>query len=203
MSTTLVQILNITQHHIKKLSTLGCSISLVLCTLWLCSSSAGAYPRLIRPGTKANVFYGGIGPSVGLGRGYSASLGSSFTIHNTLGHHFSGDSSGPALGGDIDLRFDGGFGITLGPRFWWDIPIGNMGIYVSPYFRMGFSLLFEQGNTTPALNFKGGVRGKVVLNDSFICFLDLSGINGYVLFTSVGTFTFFEYQFLLGGGFIF
>ena len=131
------------------------------------TSDAG---RLLRPGTRAAVYEGAVG--VGVFFGYSAS----FVLHNSVSYHFSGNSSGPALGGDFDIYLGGaGAGLVLGPRFTWDFQLGGSAIYVSPFLRMGLGLLFS-GGTYPAFNLQFGARVKFILNNRGVLFIQPLGL---------------------------
>jgi hypothetical protein len=171
------------------------------------NDAQAATPRIIRPGTRPYVYMGGIGAGFSINNGFGTATGQ-FTLHNTLGFHFSGESHGPALGGDLDLMISGDFAFVVGPRFWWDIPINNMGVYVSPFVRMGFAM-FIPGNVgglipaRAAFNLKFGARGKVILNNKISLFIELPGFNMFFVPTSVGLFVAVEYQFLLGAGITF
>ena len=74
------------------------------------SNSAQARPYILRPGTRPGVYEGGFGVLAGLTSG-----GLLVSLHNSIGYHFLGRSSGSALGFDFDLGFGGIFTMQLGP----------------------------------------------------------------------------------------
>jgi len=159
------------------------------------ADEAEARPRILRPGTRPAVYMGGIGGDIGLNHG-----GGDLVIHNTLGYHFSGDSSGPALGGDLDLLIGGGFGMALGPRFWYDIQIAGMSIYIAPYVRPALVLLFGAGAVEAAVNIQFGVRGKVILNNRAVLFLEFPGIGINIAPTATGTIVSARLRMMFGAG---
>lgn len=161
------------------------------------ASEAEARPRILRPGSKPGSYEGGIGGDFYLGRG-AIGGGGALLIHNSLGFHFNGDSSGPALGGDFDMYISDGFGFAIGPRFWWDISIADMSIYISPFVRPAFVLnITNAGNAYPIINIKFGVRAKIILNDIGILFFEPVGVN-INIWPGVGVFA--NYTLLFGGG---
>ena len=131
---------------------------------------ADAAPRMLRSGTRAKVFQFAVGPNINLATSGGGSGGVSGYISNLIGGHFSGNSSGFAFGGSFDLIFNGsgGFGFIAGGRLWYDIPIANMSIYVSPFVQPGLTFGAISNAFYIGMDVKLGVEGKVILNNRLL-----------------------------------
>ncbi len=135
-----------------------------------------ARPRILRPGTKPWAYMGAIGPMIGV-----TNYKTSFLFHNTIGFHLFERSSGPALGGDFDFSFASEFfTMTLGPRFWYDIPIARMSLYVSPFARLAYTLAVLGNSAAHFFNISFGARFKVILNNSLLLSFQPLAINMYL-----------------------
>ncbi|MCC6523958.1 MAG: hypothetical protein IT373_14965 [Polyangiaceae bacterium] len=135
---------------------------------------------ILRPGTRPWFFAGGFGPSILLegrggyyyGPGRCFGLGcrggrgdTQFMLQFEIGYHFSGDSSGPALGLATDLGFGGPFRAEPGLKFWYDIgPIADMGIYITPTVQLGYGYINQSGDAH-AFNVQIGTSLRIVLGD--------------------------------------
>jgi hypothetical protein len=114
--------------------------------------------ELLRPGTRAVSYLGGIGAGIGLNLS-----GAAFVIHNSVGYHFSGKSEGPLLGGDFDIYIAGGGAIfALGPRFAWDFAVSDKAFYIAPFVRAGIGIVTNGGVGFDAVF---GMRLKLIFND--------------------------------------
>jgi len=131
---------------------------------------------LLRPGTRRFSVSIGIGGALAAhgsvhatvlgndGNAYLFDFGFShgFSAIEEVGFHFSRSSSGPALGlvlvetvgalkeptGTYEkagLSF-GYFGIQPGLRFWWDIPLGQRALYLSPSLQVTYAYWHVSGN---------------------------------------------------------
>jgi hypothetical protein len=172
---------------------------LTLLMLLSTSSLAQNIPPILRPGTHPLWFGFGFGPAINIDK-----FATQFKLSQTLGYHFSGDASGPAIALDIQESF--GEGITaleLGPRFVWDIPIVNgLGFYLSPSGMFGFAHAGGGGSSANGFTLQFSFDGKLLLADrGFVFFrpfsLDIVGLgNGSF---EVGL----RYDMLFGGGVMF
>lgn len=129
-----------------------------------------AKKRLLRPGTRAFFAGGQLGGAINLD-----SWVSQFKIAQEFGWHFSGDSSGPAIGVTVQQSFsENVLSVEMGPKFWWDFQIArNKAIYITPFVHMGFAHL-RISVTTPFGTVAGGdtkfgwqfgALGKIIFND--------------------------------------
>jgi hypothetical protein len=186
------------------------------CTLLFFSSSSQAQgrPAILRPSDRPWFFEAGIGPSFYAfyercrgfrGRGYLCRR-TQFKLGLDIGYHFSGDFEGPAIGASIEQTFDDEF-YFFNPafKFWWDIEIADMAIYVTPFAKAGYAMgstYFD--NFIHGFNIGAGVEGRLVLHNRGLVFLRPVQIDTYL-----GDFE--EYDFddvdfvvtwtiLLGGG---
>jgi len=145
---------------------------------------------LLRSGTKASSFELGLGPTFIFG----GAVG--FGIHLNSSYHFSGDSSGFAIGGDMDIIAGGGGAIFIpGVRATYDVEVSN-GIYISPFGRFGAAII-----TNGAVGFDAqfGVSGKVLMNDAFFVSIQPVGIE---IFAGSGG-VIVAYNLSFGGGMTF
>lgn len=140
--------------------------------LWGTAKEAEAVPRILRPHNRAAAYQFSIGPTSiaagsvnAFGFGVSGFGGAVYGhISNVVGFHFSGRGHGPALGGALDIYFSGNSVLFApGVRFWWDIPIARMAIYVAPFAQAGLAIGASNGFALGA-DLQFGVEGKVVLN---------------------------------------
>ena len=153
-------------------------------------------PRILRPGTRAAMYQGSLGPVVSVNNGSVAGY-----LSNVIGFHFSGTSSGPALGGVLDLTFATGFvEFILGGRFWWDIPIAHMAIYVAPFVQPGFVIGSANGAFV-GFDLQFGADLRVLLNNRLILSLRPISFDLQILGTGFGVGVGFAIQFMhLGVG---
>ncbi len=140
--------------------------------VWGSMKEAEAVPRILRPHSRPWAYQFSIGPTAVAGGsgsigGFSVNFGGGGVyghISNVVGAHFNGRGHGPALGGALDLYFTGGSVLLVpGARFWWDIPIARMAIYVAPFLQAGLAIGATNGFALGA-DIQFGVEGKVVLN---------------------------------------
>ncbi len=127
---------------------------------------------LLRAGTHPGYASIGTGPSMGI----NFLSGGAFFIWNFnlgVGYHFSGNSGGAAIGGDIGMRIPaiGGFQMTFAPRFTYDIQIGNTGIYIGPTVAIGLGFVTSASGSGFALEPSVGVDIKFVLGDRGLLFV--------------------------------
>ncbi|TNE49078.1 MAG: hypothetical protein EP343_14520 [Deltaproteobacteria bacterium] len=139
--------------------------------VWGSMKDAEAVPRILRPHNRPWAYQFSIGATgVAGGSGNIGGFDVSFRgglyghISNVIGAHFNGRGHGPALGGALDLYFtDGSVLLVPGARFWWDIPIARMAIYVAPFLQAGLAIGATNGFAL-GVDIQFGVEGKVVLN---------------------------------------
>ena len=117
---------------------------------------ADAIPTVLRPGT--HPWYGGLALGGAIGVHNSQSQ---FKLIEFIGYHFSGNSSGPALGLDIQESFGGGATtLELGPKFLLDIPIiRNLGLYLTPSVMLGYGYVDVGGVGCIPNYYYGGCYG--------------------------------------------
>lgn len=132
------------------------------------SSGGGGIPPMLRAGTNQNLWAAfWLGPAIGL-----SNSGTQFKLQQDIGFHLMGGATGPALGGSLEESFGGGgFTLEVAPKFWWDIqPVNGLGLYLSPWAKMGFAMYTGGGSTLAAFNLGFGFEGKLMLNQSWLVF---------------------------------
>lgn len=137
--------------------------------------AAGTQARaqdVLRAGTHPGYVSLGLGPAMGINF-LSGQVGFVWNFNIGAGYHFSGNSGGAAIGGDIGMRIAavGGFQMTFAPRFSYDIQIGNTGIYVGPTVAVGLGFLAGGGGAGFALEPSLGFDIKFVLADRGLLFV--------------------------------
>jgi hypothetical protein len=155
-------------------------------------TEAGAQgrPQILRPSDRPWFFAGGIGPSFYAfyepcrgfrGRGFLCRR-TQFKVGLDLGYHFSGRFEGPAIGLSIEQTFDSDF-YFFNPafKFWWDIEIADMAIYITPFAKAGYAMgsaYFD--DLIHGFNIAGGVEGRVILHNRGLLFLRPIQIDTYL-----------------------
>lgn len=182
----------------------------------LVSHSAMAQGRareIIPESTRPMFFTVGVGPSFwglnhrgrrgrfGLGRGHYERAKLAFDF----GYHFSGDGDGPAIGAAIEQTFTGNL-YTFNPafKFWYDIQIKRLGIYIAPFAKAGYGLQTCDGcgfryGTDHAFNIGLGVEGRVVFKNRWMVYLRPVQLDTYLGDFYGETFV-LNYDILVGGG---
>ncbi|MEZ4442393.1 MAG: hypothetical protein R3B72_25085 [Polyangiaceae bacterium] len=163
-------------------------------TLVVAVPEAQAADDIIAPGTRPMWAALALGPAIGV---VNAPGFTQFKLEEEFGYHFSGDSSGPALGVNIGESFGGG-GVVFQPgmKFWWDIQIvDDMAIYISPNAKVGYGGFFGGGAAGHSFNWEIAAEGKVILGDRGLLFfrpfaLDFFAGNGFLM----------RYDLMFGGG---
>lgn len=122
-----------------------------------------------------------------------------FKLEQEFGYHFSGDSSGPALGANIGESFGSGvFLFTPGAKFWWDIqPSSDYAIYITPAVKLGYALGVN-GAAAHAFNWSVGAEGRVILGDRGLIFFRPFTLDMYAG-DFIDTFA-MRYDLMFGGG---
>src|SRR5690606_25572672 len=124
-----------------------------------------------------------------------------------FGYHFSGDGDGAAIGATIEQTFSGNF-YTFNPafKFWYDIEIADLGIYVAPLAKAGYAVhtcdgcgFYYRGRTEHAFNIGVGVEGRVVFKDRWMVYLRPIQLDSYMGDFYGRTFV-LNYDVLVGGG---
>jgi tetratricopeptide (TPR) repeat protein len=126
-------------------------------------------PPLLRPGTHRAFAAAALGGGFGL-------TGSShfFKIVEAIGVHFRGEAGGPGLSLEIHEALASGlFLLEAGPRFAWDIRVGERGLYISPglmagfvYFKSDFNFPeYNPAGSSLGFGLQAGVDLKLVLGD--------------------------------------
>lgn len=139
----------------------------------------GGGPNILRPSTRPMWLVGGIGPSLyDLNFGGRPAPGQArrdfFTrvlITADFGYHFDGGGEGPAIGAALEQTIGSGL-YTFNPaaKFWWDIEIADMAIYVAPFAKAGYVLGSAGGSLAHGFNLGFGAEGRVVLDDRWMLF---------------------------------
>lgn len=151
------------------------------------SRDAAAAPAILEPSDRPHFFAGGIGPNFyAFNRGCGGRFRNRYVCGRTTfkvgldyGYHFSGKFEGPAIGVSVEQTFDDAL-YTFNPafKFWWDIEIADMAIYITPWAKAGYMLgsdfldddIFVD-DTVHGFNIGAGVEGRVVLNNRGLLFL--------------------------------
>jgi hypothetical protein len=136
----------------------------------------GGSPDILRPSTRPMWFVAGAGPDfhgINLGKnapGLGGKIPARFALAFDFGYHFEGAGEGPAIGATIEQTIGNGF-YTMSPaaKFWWDIMIADMAIYVTPFGKAGY-LLGVNGSAAHGFNLGIGLEGRVVLDDRWMLF---------------------------------
>ncbi len=139
----------------------------------------GGGPDILRPSTRPMWIVGGVGPNLyDLDFGGRPAPGQGrrdfFTrvlLTADFGYHFDGSGEGPALGAAIEQTIGSGL-YTFNPaaKFWWDIEIADMAIYVAPFAKAGYVLGSARGALAHGFNLGFGAEGRVVLDDRWMLF---------------------------------
>lgn len=178
------------------------------------AEAQGKARQIIPPSTRPMFFTVGIGPSFwalndrrvgrfGLRRGHYERAKLAFDF----GYHFSGDGEGPAIGAAVEQTFSGNF-YSFNPafKFWYDIEIADLGIYVTPLAKAGYALqtcdgcgFIYRNRTEHAFNLAVGVEGRVVFKDRWMVYLRPVHLDTYMGAFYGQTFL-LNYDVLLGGG---
>ncbi len=169
------------------------------------ASDAEAAPQILRPSTRPMFFTGGVGPVFwGLNHSsrYSRGLYTRFKTGLDFGYHFSGDGEGPAIGASLEQEFIDFYFFNPAFKFWYDIEIADMAIYVAPLAKAGYALATCTGcNTGHYFNLGVGVEGRVVLGDRGMVYLrplQLDSFMGGSRF--YGSAFVLNYSAMIGGG---
>ena len=165
---------------------------------------SGGATDLMPPSTRPMFFVGAIGPDF-FGISHKAFKPKDFTRFHLafdFGYHFSGDGEGPAIGATLEQTFGKGF-YTLNPgfKFWWDIHITDMAIYVAPFGKAGY-VLGVDGQSAHAFNLAVGAEGRVVFKDRWMALFRPIQIDTFMGDFFGETFT-VNYTIMLGGGLTF
>ncbi len=179
--------------------------------------SAKDTPWVLRPSTRPFYALLGVGPTAGIGGqcytgyyygqslynepGYQAlGCGGALKISQEFGAHFSGTGAGPAAGILVqeELLGYGYFGLTLAPKFTWDIQvIKGVGLYVSPNVAVGYRRNRWVGHPTmQGGSVQGGVALKLSLGDRGLLYTQLPHFD----FVFGPGYSMIRYDFIVGGG---
>jgi hypothetical protein len=173
---------------------------------------ASAQRHILAPGTRPAWATLGIGPTFGLVYSVDGNSrdggGTAFRLNPQVGYHLDGDSSGPAIAGDLHFVFGDVFTFEAVARFYYDIPIGHTGLYVAPNIGLGFAVstanTFGTSVTSPGLTIPFGVDLRLILGNRGMLFIRPLGFDLPIVFTKVFgrsvTTVAFSYDLLFGGG---
>ncbi|MBW2452944.1 MAG: hypothetical protein JRI68_00440 [Deltaproteobacteria bacterium] len=182
---------------------LGIALALVLGM----ASDAQAAPQILRPSTRPMFFTGGVGPvfwglNARSSRWGGRGVYTRFKTGLDFGWHFSGDGEGPAIGASIEQEFIDFYFFNPAFKFWYDIEIADMAIYVAPLAKAGYALATcSRCPTGHYANIGIGVEGRVVLGDRGMVYLRPLQLDSFM-----GTRAFYadwfvlNYSAMLGGG---
>jgi hypothetical protein len=182
------------------------AVGLVLCS----APDAQAAPEILRPGTRPWEADMGFGPSFIAYNNYNNHCdhyyysGCSwrgnnrgdfqFKMMEQIGYHFFKDSSGPALGLNLEEGFVYAFRFEANAKFWWDIQlVDDMAIYLYPEAKLGFA--FWTNPFEPYFNTQVGLGAKVILDDRWVVFLRPIAPSFFI-----GRSFIFAWDVMLGGG---
>ncbi|MBW2456631.1 MAG: hypothetical protein JRI68_19085 [Deltaproteobacteria bacterium] len=168
--------------------------------------------ELMPPSTRPGFLVLGVGPSafgLNLGGGKKPKgfdknfkLGARGKAALDFGWHLDGAAEGAALGATIEQTVDGKGLYVFNPgfKFWWDIHVTDMGIYITPQAKAGYAMgTCKDCGFAHAFNFAIGAEGRVVFKDRWMTFLRPIYLDAYF-----GDFfdepLVLGYDILLGGG---
>jgi len=139
----------------------------------------GGNADILRPSSRPMWLVGGVGPNL-----YDLNFGgrpapgrpnrdflARVLITADFGYHFDGQGEGPAIGAALEQTVGQGL-YTFNPaaKFWWDIEIADMAIYVAPWVKAGYLLGTAGGQLAHGFNLGFGPEGRVVLDDRWMLF---------------------------------
>jgi len=166
-------------------------------------SDAQADDNIIAPGTRPMWGALALGPAIGAVNFPTTQ----FKLEEEFGYHFSGDSSGPAIGANIGESFAGAgnfVGFQPGAKFWWDIQLlDDMAIYLSPNAKVGYAGFYGGGGALHNFNFEVAAEGKVILADRGLVFFRPIGLDFFVGDGNGLDSFIMRYDMMFGGGVIF
>lgn len=191
----------------------SCVLALAVLTL---PGEAEAQPEILRPSDRPHFFAGGIGPNFyAFHRSCAGRFASRYVCRRTsfkvgldYGYHFSGEFEGPAIGVSIEQTFDDAL-YTFNPafKFWYDIEIADMAIYVTPWAKAGYMLGSDfldpdpfVSNVVHGFNIGFGAEGRVVLHNRGLLFLRPIHVDTFLGDFPGDTVFVFNWSVLLGGG---
>jgi hypothetical protein len=179
------------------------------------SAKAAAQDRateLMPESTRPGFLVLGLGPSIfglNLGgakkpKGFNKAfkLGARGKAALDFGWHLDGTAEGAALGATIEQTVDnkGLYVFNPGFKFWWDIHITDMGIYITPQAKAGYAMGTCDGcGFGHALNIAIGAEGRVVFKDRWMTFLRPIYLDSY-MGDFFGEPFVLGYDILIGGG---
>lgn len=151
-------------------------------------------------------FTGGVGPVFwGLNASRSRWSRGVYTRFKTgldWGYHFSGNGEGPAIGASLEQEFIDFYFFNPAFKFWYDIEIADMAIYVAPLAKAGYAMATCSGcSTGHYFNLGVGAEGRVVLGDRGMVYFRPIQIDSFF-----GSRTFYNdwfvlnYSAMIGGG---
>jgi hypothetical protein len=137
---------------------------------------------------------------------------SQFKLAAGFSYHFSGNATGPALGGEIQIGVVDFVSVVIGPRFHWDLLLvgdHELGLILSPRALLGFAHFgavcagrVTCGAARNGLSLQLGVEGRLLLARRFYVSFQPIGLD--ILITGNGEASAgLRYDLLLGGGMIF
>lgn len=123
---------------------------------------------LLRPGTRPMTALFSVAPALALDN----NLATQVKLAEGFAWHLSGDSSGFAVGGELQESIGGSsFVFNAGPKAWYDIQISDShGFYLSPSVMMG--LVYASGGNVSTFGFdmQFGFEAKLVIQDRGVVF---------------------------------
>ncbi len=147
--------------------------SLTLLTAFTFAPDASA-EDVVRPSTRPAWAAFGLGPSIATlacgGGGCASGSFTQFKLTQEIGYHVNGSGDGFAIGAAVSEAFGNGlFRFQPGLRMWGDIPVSDdLGLYITPFGHVGYTLLTGGGATAHAFNPAVGVAARLVLADRAI-----------------------------------
>lgn len=186
------------------------------------SPAKKSIPSLLRPSTRPYTLLIGIGPAIGINAQpcyggyfywgelwqarpsvYGLGCGGAVKLSQEFLAHLDGSATGPALGLLLsqELPSAGGFGLTVAPKFTWDLQLlPGLGLYLSPSLAFGYHRLALRGYpAVHAADVQAGLALKLALHERWLVWLQPAH------FEFIATPGFFipRYNLLLGVGAVF
>lgn len=153
---------------------------------------------VLRPGTRPMAFAVGMGPALRTDRQIAIPR-AAFKLSQSFMFHLSGDASGPAIGFVMQQGFNANdvFGLTLAPRFEWDIQIDQRyAIYISPGVSLGYHL-YRGAGTGHAIDLQLGATAKLIIQDRWLVWFRPANFN--VIIAGRNDWG-MRYELMFGGG---
>lgn len=123
---------------------------------------------MLRPGTRSMAAIFSVAPAFALDNNLSTQV----KLGQAFAWHLSGDSSGFAVGGELQESLGGSaFVFNVGPKAWYDIQVSEaLGVYLAPSVMMGLAYASGGGYSSFGFDMQFGFEAKMLLQDRGMIF---------------------------------